>query len=81
MEEPTDTGSTVAAAERRVDVEWSLLKPSRVVGDERERAKTDLRPSTKTPPETMMKEIGKIATSPKKSLRHWPHGGRQLSWF
>ena len=26
----------------RVDVEWSFLKPSRVVGDERERAETDL---------------------------------------
>ena len=26
----------------RVDVEWSLLKPSGVVGDERERAETDL---------------------------------------
>ena len=25
-----------------VDVEWSLLKPSRVVGDEREHAETDL---------------------------------------
>ena len=26
----------------RVNVEWSLLKPSGVVGDERERAETDL---------------------------------------
>ena len=26
----------------RVDVEWSLLKPSGVVGDEHERAETDL---------------------------------------
>ena len=26
----------------RVDVEWSLLKPSRVVGDEHERAEMDL---------------------------------------
>ena len=25
-----------------VDVEWSLLKPGRVVGDEREHAETDL---------------------------------------
>ena len=25
-----------------VDVEWSLLKPSRVVGDKHERAETDL---------------------------------------
>ena len=41
-------GLTAAAAGRRpadgerVDVEWSLLKPSRVVDDERERAETDL---------------------------------------
>ena len=27
---------------KRVDVEWSLLEPSRVVGDKRERAETDL---------------------------------------
>ena len=27
---------------KRVDVEWSLLEPSGVVGDERERAETDL---------------------------------------
>ena len=26
----------------RLDVEWSLLEPSRVVGDEHERAETDL---------------------------------------
>ena len=26
----------------RVDVEWSLLKPSGVIGNERERAETDL---------------------------------------
>ena len=31
-----------AANGERVDVEWSLLEPSRVVGDEGERAETDL---------------------------------------
>ena len=50
----------------RVDVEWCLLKPGGVVGDERERAETDLAASTKTPPETMIKGIGKIATSPTR---------------
>ena len=30
------------AGGERVDVEWSLLKPSGVVGDECERAETDL---------------------------------------
>ena len=31
-----------SADRERVDVEWSLLKPGRVVGDERECAETDL---------------------------------------
>ena len=53
---PTDTGSRLpqedaadarvkvrhSADWERVDVERSLLKPSRVIGDERERAETDL---------------------------------------
>ena len=30
------------ANEERLDVEWSLLEPSGVVGDEHERAETDL---------------------------------------
>ena len=30
------------AGEERVDIEWCLLKPSRVVGDKHERAETDL---------------------------------------
>ena len=52
----TDTRSTVAAEDiadacakvhcpadgECVDVEWSLLKPSGVVGDKHERAETDL---------------------------------------
>ena len=54
--EPTDTGSTAAAGGHadahakvrcpadgeRLDVEWSFLEPSGVVGDEHERAETDL---------------------------------------
>ena len=40
-----------------------------------------LRPSTKTPPETMMKETGKNRNFSYESLRHLPHSGRQLSWF
>ena len=39
------------------------------------------RPSTKTPPETMMKAIEKNCNFSNKSLRHLLHGGRQLSWF
>ena len=64
-----------------VHVERSLLKPSGVVGDERERAETDLAASTKTPPKTMMIRVGKDRNSSNKSLRHLPQGGRQLSWI
>ena len=44
QEDATDVRTKVhrPADGERVDVEWSLLKPSGVVGDERERAKTDL---------------------------------------
>ena len=42
-----DAGDTCMKVRRpadgkRVDVEWSLLEPSGVVGNERERAETDL---------------------------------------
>ena len=44
QEDAADTRAKVrrSADWERVDVERSLLKPGRVVGDERERAKTDL---------------------------------------
>ena len=44
QEDTTDTRAKVRrpADRERVDVERSLLKPSGVVGDERERAETDL---------------------------------------
>ena len=56
MEEPTDTGRRLpqqnaadtctkmrrTADAERIDVEWSLLKPSGVVGDEGESTETDL---------------------------------------
>ena len=44
QEDVADTRVTVrrSADWERVDVEWSLLKSSRVVGDECERAETDL---------------------------------------
>ena len=44
QEDTTDARAKVhrSADWERVDVERSLLKPGRVVGDERERAETDL---------------------------------------
>ena len=60
----------------RVDVEWSLLKPSGVIGDERERAETDLAALD----QNSASDRNNCNFS-NKSLRHLPHGGRQLSWF
>ena len=44
QEDATDARAKVCcpADGECIDVEWSLLKPSGVVGDERERAETDL---------------------------------------
>ena len=44
QEDTTDACAKVRrpADGERVDVEWSLLKPSGVVGDKHERAETDL---------------------------------------
>ena len=65
----------------RVDVERSLLKPSRVVGDKHERAETDL--AALGQPSARNHDDGdwKNCNFSNKSLRHLPHGGRQLSWY
>ena len=65
----------------RVVVEWSLLKPSRVVGDERERAETDLAALNQNSTGNHDDGNRKDCNFSNKSLRHLPHGGRQLSWF
>ena len=65
----------------RVDVERSLLKPSRVVGDERERAETDLAALNQNSTGNHDDGNRKDCNFSNKSLRHLPHGGRQLSWF
>ena len=92
---PTDTGGrlpqedtvdTCAKMHRsadweRVDVEWSLLKPSGVVGDERERAETDLAALSQTSAWNHDDGDRKNCNFCSKSLRHLPQGGRQLSWF
>ena len=95
MGESTDTEPAVAAAGhrghtrksalpsgwKRVDVEWSLLEPSGVVGDESERTETDLAALDQSSARNHHEGNRTNCNSSKKSLRHLPHGGRQLSWF
>ena len=64
-----------------VDVEWSLLKPSGVVGDERERAETDLVALNQNSARNHDEGDRNNRNFFNKSLRHLPHGGRELSWF
>ena len=65
----------------RVDVERSLLKPSGVVGDKQERVKTDLAALSQTSAWNHDDGDRKNCNFSNKSLRHLPHGGRQLSWI
>ena len=65
----------------RIDVEWSLLKPSGVVGDKHERAETDLAALSQSSARNHDDGNRKNCNFSNKSLRHLPHGGRQLSWF
>ena len=64
-----------------VDVELSLLEPGGVVGDERERAETDLAALDQSSTGNHDEGNQTNCNFSKKSLRHLPHGGRQLSWF
>ena len=89
LQKPTKTGSTAAAEERRrrmhgsvsprgrepLDVERGLLELGGIIGDENERAETDLWPSANPPPETMMMEIKKTATSPEVAKTPAPRWG------
>ena len=65
----------------RVDVEWGSWSQAESSAMNVSAPTRISRPSTKTPLETMMKEIGKKCNFSNKSLRHLPPGGRQLSWF
>ena len=65
----------------RFDVEWSFLKPSRVVGNENERAETDLVALNQNSARNHDEGDWNNRNFSNKSLRHLPHGGRQLSWF
>ena len=65
----------------RLDVEWSFLMPGGVVGDKNERAETDLTALRQFSAGNHDDGSRKNCNFTKKSLRHLPHGGRQLSWF
>ena len=83
QEDTTDACAKVRrpADGERVDVEWSLLKPSGVVGDKHERAETDLAALSQTSAWNHDDGDRKNCNFSNKSLRHLPHGGRQLSWI
>ena len=83
QEDAADTRAKVRrpADGERVDVEWSLLKPSRVVGDEGKRAETDLAALDQNSARNHDEGDRNNCNFSNKPLRHLPHGGRQLSWF
>ena len=59
----------------RVDVEWSLLEPSGVVGDESERAKTDLAALDQNSARNHDEGDRNKCNFSNKSLRHHPTVG------
>ena len=62
-------------------VEWSFLEPSGVVSDEGERAETDLAALDQNSTRNHDEGDRNNRNFSNKSLRHLPHGARQLSWF
>ena len=82
-QDATDTCAKVRrpADRKRVDVEWSLLEPSGVVGYEGEHAETDLATLDKNSTRNHDEGDQNNRNFSNKSLRHLPHGGRQLSWY
>ena len=65
----------------RINVEWSFLEPGGIIGDESERAETDLVALNQSTGGNHDDENRKNCNSTRKLLRHLPQGGRQLSWF
>ena len=65
----------------RIYVEWSLLEPCGVVGDEDKRAETDLAAFSQSFAGNHDDGNRKNRNFSNKLLRHLPHGGRQLSWI
>ena len=64
-----------------VDVERSLLQLGRVIGDKRECAETDLAALNQNSARNHDEGDRNNRNFSNKSLRHLPHGARQLSWF
>ena len=83
QEDAADTRAKVrrSADWERIDVEWSLLKPSGVVGDKHERTEMDLAALSQTSAWNHDEGDRKNCNFSNKSLRHLPHGGCQLSWI
>ena len=69
------------ADEERLDIEWSLVEPSGVVGDEDERAETDLAAFSQSSAGNHDDGNRKNRNFSNKLLRHLPYSGCQLSWF
>ena len=65
----------------RLNVKGSFLKPRGVIGDKNERAETDLAALSQSTAGNHDDGNRKNRNLTKKSLRHLPHDGRQLSWF
>ena len=65
----------------RINIKWSLLEPGGVVGDEGESAETDLLALDQNSSRHHDENTRKNRNFSEKSLKHLPHGGRQLSWF
>ena len=66
---------------KRINIEWSLLEPSGVVGNKREHAETNLAALNQNSARNHGEGDRNNCNFSNKSLRHLPHGGRQLSWF
>ena len=69
------------ASRECVHVERSLLETSRVVDDEGERAEMDLAALHRNSAENHDDSGRKRSQLLQQTLKHLPHGGRQLSWF
>ena len=83
QEDAADTRAKVRCPTdwERLGVVWSILKPSGVVGDKRERAEMDLAALNQNSAKNHDEGSRNDCNFSNKSLRHLPHGGRQLSWF
>ena len=65
----------------RIDVERSSLNPGGVIGDEDERAETDLAAHNQFVGGNRDDENWKNRNFTRKSLRRLPQGGHQLLWI